>query len=215
MSTACILCGSETEAFIHPNSHVSFYECSLCKAIFKDRKHLVSLDMEKARYDTHNNGFDNMGYVQMFNRFIDEAVLPYRKHGDALDYGCGPVPVLAELMKQKGDFKIDLYDKFYTPAWIHGDKTYDVITTTEVVEHLEDPVETFLFLSRHLKPDGYLSVMTQFRPMDQKTFLDWYYIRDMTHLVFYAEETLRWLGKACGLAFVYTDHRTYAIFKKT
>jgi starch synthase len=42
------------------------------------------------------------------------------------------------------------------------DRMYDVVITLDVVEHLVDPESTVRYLVNHIKPDGYLAVVTSF-----------------------------------------------------
>jgi len=42
------------------------------------------------------------------------------------------------------------------------DRMYDVVITLDVVEHLLDPEATVRYLVKHIKPDGYLAVVTSF-----------------------------------------------------
>jgi hypothetical protein len=49
-----------------------------------------------------------------------------------------------------------------------------------------------------LEPGGWLGLMTRFQTDDSR-FANWHYRRDPTHVVFYREETFRWLATHHGL----------------
>jgi hypothetical protein len=49
-----------------------------------------------------------------------------------------------------------------------------------------------------LAPGGILGVMTMFHP-GEGSFADWWYRRDPTHVCFYNEATMRWIGERYGL----------------
>ncbi|MDO9493204.1 methyltransferase domain-containing protein [Acetobacterium sp.] len=44
---------------------------------------------------------------------------------------------------------------------IYLGKKYDLLTATEVVEHLDDPLDYFSLFENLLKDDGVLSIMTK------------------------------------------------------
>ncbi len=60
----------------------------------------MTFDEERAEYDLHENSIEDMGYVNYLDNFLIKAVDPYINEGQALDFGCGPEPVLAELLKR-------------------------------------------------------------------------------------------------------------------
>ena len=91
-------------------------------------------------------------------------------------------------------------------------KHYDLITTTEVVEHLQDPLEYFRLFSKLLKPDGVLAVMTLFHQNDQAHFLNWHYIRDRSHISFYTAKTMKYIASQVGLKVIYSNNKRFTTF---
>ena len=87
-----------------------------------------------------------------------------------------------------------IYDPFYTddPTVFYAE--YDFITTTETAEHLFDPLNELDRLWSCLKPGGYLGIMTK-RHRGRNHFENWHYKNDDTHVVFFHEQTFRWLGE--------------------
>jgi len=215
ITMSCIICGKNTNHFFHPKTHVLFHQCPHCEAIFKDPKHYPTEVLERKTYDDHNNSVDDIKYVNYLNNFIDSAVLPFKKEGKLLDFGSGPVPVLSTLFKKLGTFEVDIYDVHYANDLKFMHERYDVITSTEVIEHLKDPLETFKMLKDHLKPDGILSIMTLFSPKDHKQFLDWFYIRDVTHLVFFTPKTIKVIADLIGMKVIDCNDYRYAVLKNT
>ena len=71
------------------------------------------------------------------------------------------------------------------------------MTCTEVVEHLHQPAQVFQQLNSLIRPGGWLGVMTCFQTDDAR-FANWHYRRDPTHVVFYRQDTLRWLADHFG-----------------
>ena len=114
------------------------------------------------------------------------------KNDVGLDYGCGHGPVLAQMLKLDG-LKVDLYDPFFYPNKEIFNKKYNFITCTEVVEHFFDPYKQFNNLDKLLKKNAWLAIMTTFYQQNI-AFKNWYYRRDPTHVIFYSEETFRFIA---------------------
>ena len=151
----------------------------------------------------------------MLENFIQNSIeefLPSIK--TALDFGSGPGPVLSELLKQKG-LEVDIYDLYYSPKKVYQNKSYDLITSTEVFEHLSKPLEVMQTLVSHLNPNSYLAIMTKFPPKDDEEFLNWWYRRDPTHISFYTPKTFEVLAKKFGLEIVKFVDDNVVVFKKT
>ena len=72
-------------------------------------------------------------------------------------------------------------------------KKYKFITCSEVVEHFFNPYEEFDKINNLLDYNSWFGVMTTFLPKDEM-FEDWYYRKDPTHVVFYNEQTFKYIG---------------------
>jgi len=210
----CKVCGSDTISYIHPKFHTLYHECQECEFIFKDEKHYISKKEELKKYDEHHNSLDNIGYVNYLTDFIETAVVPFIKKGEALDFGSGPSPVLAHILKNNYKFDVDIFDLYYAIDKVYVNKSYDLITSTEVIEHLNNPLETFELFNKHLKPNGILSIMTLFHPKNRDLFFDWHYIRDDTHVSFFTTKTLRVIAKMYDFKLIDTNDYRYAVFQK-
>ncbi|MEC9491055.1 MAG: class I SAM-dependent methyltransferase [Halanaerobiales bacterium] len=190
-----------------------YYYCKECEAIFIDRKEIIKQEEEKERYEGHDNTHQNEGYVKMFEDFLKESVFPFIEDVDeVLEFGCGPGPVLADLLKRE-DYQVDKYDPYFYPERVYENKKYDLITSTEVFEHFSEPRKEMEFLTFHLKAGGYLAIMTSFHPGPEE-FADWWYKWDPTHIVFYNLNTFQKLAEDFNLKIIYTDEEKYIIFKK-
>jgi 2-polyprenyl-3-methyl-5-hydroxy-6-metoxy-1,4-benzoquinol methylase len=150
----------------------------------------------------------------MFKDFLNKGVLPFKNAGTALDFGSGPVPVLSGLIKRDYQFSIDYYDLHYQPEKSFENKKYDVILSTEVIEHVNNPIEIFSLLHDHLNEGGILSVMTLFHEKDEASFIKWWYRRDETHISFYTLKTLQLIAEKVGFEIIYTDNKRICTFKK-
>lgn len=209
----CKICDCDTKAFDDVELQKQFYICPNCHCITLDPRFYLSLERENSLYNNHHNSLENEGYVKMFEDFLDYFWNDLRCKEKALDFGSGPTPVLAELLRRRG-VKVDYYDKFYQPIQCFTNQTYDFITSTEVFEHLDDPVATLSLLSQHLKPKGFIALMTLFHTNDEVAFLKWWYRRDPTHITFYTAHTLKILAHKCGLEVLKTEGKRVALLQK-
>jgi len=171
MNEYCDICGAETSEIFHKGFQLSFYYCPCCEFISRDKFAIITAEEEFRIYNLHENTIEDPRYVEYFKRFIHSAILDYCKtRGKGLDFGSGPSPVLAALLERDYDFSMDIYDLFYAPEKIYEDKKYKLITATEVVEHLKNPLDYFYQFKELLDKDGLLSIMTTFHPRNNVTF---------------------------------------------
>jgi len=208
----CKICNGKTYILFDEQFQMDYHRCLNCDFIYEDPKHHMGYDDEKKEYDTHNNSIEDEGYVNMFNRFIN-AFTPFILGKDLLEFGSGPEPVFSELMRRL-DFNVTSYDPFYLPDETFLDKTYDVITSTEVFEHFVEPLKEIEKLVGLLKQGGILAIMTQF-PKDDDHFKDWWYRRDKTHISFYTVKTFEYIAKAYNLEVLYHNDKDYMILQRT
>lgn len=134
----------------------------------------------------------------MLEKFIEGSIIPYvenpeRNSLEALDFGCGAGPVLKLLLETR-NIAVDIYDPYFFPDKVYLNKQYDLITATEVLEHLKNPLAAWDLFAKHLKKGGYLAAMTLFHP-GVENFLNWWYRRDSTHVCFYSRKTFQWVEK--------------------
>jgi hypothetical protein len=167
--------------------------CDDCDLIFKDPSVFLNQKDQKARYDTHNNDSNDEGYLNSLRVLWTplKEILNRKGLKKGLDFGSGPNPVLAELMRNDG-FEVDIYDPFYAPNNLLG--KYDFITSTEVIEHFENPFKEFARIASLLRPNGIFAGLTRFHPGTEK-FNQWWYQRDPTHVCFFSEKTFQNIGE--------------------
>lgn len=211
----CLICNTPSTSFEDKVLKKTFFHCPNCEAIFLEPKFYLDAQTEKGKYKQHNNSLENEGYVKMFEDFMDFfwKDLVQKKGLEALDFGCGPGPVLATLLERK-DLHVDKYDPFFYPKSPRRDKKYSLITSTEVFEHLQHPLEVFQNLANSLDKDGLLALMTHFHYNDLERFLQWWYRRDPTHIVFYTPKTFEFMANKCNLHVQAHDNKRIITFKK-
>ena len=110
-----------------------------------------------------------MNYLK---KFVNSAVIPFAPPAKkGLDYRSGPEAVLARLLEWEYGYKVDIYDPFYAPSQVYRENRYDLITCTEVAEHVKRPSELFKILAARLAPGGALSITAMFHSNDREHFL--------------------------------------------
>lgn len=147
---------------------------------------------EREHYATHDNKVEDTGY----RRFLDRLAAPLTARVSAgargLDYGCGPAPVLAMMLRERG-FAMRVFDPFFAPAQTVLAERYDFITCTETAEHFHAPGRELQRLHALLRPGGWLAIMTQL--VDARLSPSWWYLRDPTHVSFYSLATMHWVAQ--------------------
>lgn len=192
----CRLCSCDkTKEFCDVKQGL-FWKCDSCDYIFLDEKFFLNASDEKARYETHENHIENQGYIN----FLMPCVLEVQRFAanrqmKILDYGCGPGPVLAYLLKQK-KHDVSLYDPFFTDNQISDfeEHSFDAITCTEAFEHFYFPNKELEQMKCLLKADGKIFIKTEvFKAGSKQEFEGWYYKNDPTHVGFLSQKTLGFL----------------------
>lgn len=173
-----------------------YWRCDVCGARFLDPRQRPSREDEYRHYLHHENDPGDPRYRRFLSKLADPLLERLSPGLSGLDYGCGPGPALAVMLRDAGH-RMELFDPCFVAAPEPFRKSYDFITCTEVVEHFHRPAREFDRLDRMLRPNGWLAIMTCFQTEDQK-FADWHYRRDPTHVVFYREETFRYIAQQRG-----------------
>jgi SAM-dependent methyltransferase len=212
MSHHCLICETKVTEFTQLKNSKIYWHCQNCFFIKLDpRFHLDSIK-EKARYDKHENSIDDRGYVETLEKFIDYSITPFKKSiTQILDYGSGPEPVLAELLKRQG-YATQIYDPYYAASKFRNE-SFDLVSATEVFEHFYDPKKEISRIMELVKTNGYIAVLTRFRPELEK-FKSWFYKDDLTHVSFFTIRTFEYLAKELGFSIVKHDGFQNLVIRK-
>ncbi len=189
----CPLCGATDHTLYHRDRSRSYRHCGCCTLVFVPPTAHLQPAAEQAYYDLHENDPADAGYRRFLARLAHPLLKRIAPGARGLDFGCGPGPALAQMLQEAG-MHVRLYDRFYVPDKSVWQQQYDFICATEVVEHLQKPSHEFERFFAHLRPGGWLGVMTK-RVRNQAAFATWHYITDPTHICFYSRETLQWIAK--------------------
>lgn len=210
----CRICSGTVKIIKDNKLKKQFCSCGLCEFISLKEEFIVTEAEEKKRYLEHNNSIDDPIYINYLKSFVKEAIELFQKSiRNALDYGCGPAPALAKILEEKG-IKTKIYDKYFFHDLSYKQNTYDLITLTEVIEHLIDPVGILKELAGLLNHGGYICAMTLLHPQDEESFLKWWYKYDITHISFYTMKTMEYIADLLKLEIVKYNNKNICVFKK-
>ncbi len=206
----CPLCGSLTAAC--PAAHRRpFNHCPVCDLIHVAREAQLTPEQCAERYRLHRNSRMDPGYVAMLWETIAFLEKGAANLCRVLDYGCGPNPVLAELLQERG-YRVTAYDPLFAPA-ADLSSPYDAVVAVEVFEHFTDPAMELRRIAALLREGGRLVARTLLHH-GPNMFADWWYARDMTHVAFYSARTFAWIADAFNLQLISCSEDRLVLFER-
>lgn len=203
----CPLC--QTSLIQKISTH--FYDCLVCRALVREETSLLSPDDEKTQYELHNNDVNDKRYQEFTSPITAHILEHFTEKDKGLDFGCGPGPVIASMLKDR-NYDISLYDPFFSSGKESLARKYDYIACCEVFEHFYRPGEELRRLSGLLKPDGELLIMTLLYH-DDIDFNSWSYPRDPTHVILYRKETFNYITETMHLRIIFMKNRFICLRK--
>ena len=215
MISNCRLCHSSS---VHPYLsaerpfRASYLICSNCGLVYLDECFLLEKFEEQSQYKLHQNDKRDPGYVNFLYKCLTPTLKQLGPGMKGLDFGCGPYPMLVELMHEEG-FEMDGFDPYFFPSTHELEDKYDFVISTEVVEHFNDPHLSWNDMVAKVAKGGFLSVMTSLR-YENIDFKSWHYRHDKTHVSFYSEKTMNWIADFFKLEVVAIEKNVF-IFKKS
>ncbi|GAM70305.1 methyltransferase [Vibrio sp. JCM 19236] len=193
----CPLCKGTDNQFYHEDKRRQYLQCQSCQLVFVDPSQRLTPEQEKAIYDQHENDPGDQGYRRFLSRIAEPMDERLGSNQQGLDFGCGPGPALAQMMRERGH-NVDLYDLYYYPHPEVLQKQYEFVMATEVIEHLYQPDEVWQQWLSLLKPGAYLGLMTKL-VKDVEAFSTWHYKNDQTHVLFFSRATFEYLAERDSL----------------
>jgi len=207
LSIKCPICGTKQIKTIAGDFELLY--CQNCGLYSKDEKTFLNPIDEFKRYDQHSSIGDEH-YKSFMNEFVLTAVFPFVNQGIAIDYGAGKTGVIKSILEASG-FKCESYDPYFDKDKSTLNQTYDLLVSTEVVEHFQAIMLEWKKMVDLVKPNGFIAIMTQFAKEDLG---NWWYLRDQTHYHFYQQRTFDYIAKTLGLSVVLNDGKTKVVFQK-
>ncbi len=193
LDNCCPLCGWNNPKLYFEDKNRVYLSCPDCCLVFVPGEYYLTTEAEKNEYDLHTNDPADPGYRRFLSRLSHPMLERLGPGQKGLDFGCGPGPVLHQLLKDHGH-AMDLYDPFYVNDTNVFSNTYDFITATEVVEHLHHPGQVFDRLFGLLRSGGWLGIMTKLI-LDKESCSPWHYIRDLPHVWFLRRATITYVAQ--------------------
>lgn len=176
----------------------AYLRCPRCQATLMAAAYLPDRQAEAAQYRLHRNDVNDRGYRRFLSQLVDPLAERLPLGAQGLDYGCGPGPGGAAMLRERGFDVVEFDPVFAADRAVLGRK-YDFILCSEVFEHFHHPADEIERLDGLLEDGGWLGVMTGFeRPVQD--FATWHYRRDPTHVVFYRRATFERLAEERGWA---------------
>ncbi len=177
------------------------------------------MEEEKARYENHHNDPSQEGYRKWLEGFARKAMAFWDGRGTVLDFGSGPRPVLADLLREQGH-EVFHYDPFFSSRWPAEGEPFHLLLLCEVLEHVTRPVESLKMLGEKSVQGSLLALQSLFLPREEEAgrseaFARWWYRQDITHIRFYNPASLKVLGEASGWRLVKEDGSSFALFEKS
>lgn len=201
----CRLCGESQITFYHQDKRRTYWQCQSCALVFVKPEEFLSSTQEKAIYDSHENALEDLGYRRFLSRAFDPVIERVAPNSKGLDFGCGPGPLLAHMLKEAGH-TMSCYDLYYANDPEALTQSYDFITCTEVIEHIAEPKQVLQRLIGMLEKGAPLVLMTKL-VIDQSRFSNWHYKNDLTHITFFSRKTFEYVAQHfdCEIEFIGND----------
>lgn len=213
----CKICDSSIELYarkkILRKYLISFYRCQQCHLIFAERPYWI-----KEAYSLpiiySDTGILSRNLV--FSRIVPLVILSFaNKNHKMLDYA-GGYGILTRMLR---DIGIDCYwmDKYAQNMFAKGfeakpNEKYDLVTSFELFEHLENPVKEISEIVKKFKPTLLLfsTLLHNGHPPNHW----WYFAPEGgQHITFYTQKSLKILADKIGMKFS-TNGRNIHIFSK-
>ncbi len=192
MENSCPLCHRHELIKFHQDQIRLYLRCQHCHLVCVPPDFHLPPEDEKKVYLKHNNTSEDVGYRRFLSRLSLPMTQRLPKDARGLDFGCGPGPTLSVLFEEKG-YRMSVYDPFFANNRKVLSDTYDFISCSEVIEHLQQPWDLLSIVQTQLNPEGVLGIMTKLVSR-KSAFPSWHYIRDPTHVCFYSQETFEFIA---------------------
>lgn len=209
----CLICNTANPETLLPYSHAHLVQCKNCGFVFCNK--VPSVEELIAHYDTYpRNDTISSITIKRYSELL-HIFESCKKTGNILDVGCGNGHFLAEA--KKNGWKV--YGTEYTDRAMEicrskeinmfqgklnpkdfGAIKFDVITSFEVLEHINNPQEEIQNFNQLLREGGVVYLTTpNFDSLSRYMLKEkWSIIEYPEHLCYYTVSTLNYLFKRSG-----------------
>ncbi len=218
----CKICNNQSKFFLKNKAlnkyDAELFQCESCGFIQTKNPHWLN-EAYKSAISQTDTGLvaRNINLSNLTEKIIKQN-FDYNKR--FIDYG-GGYGLFVRLMRDKGFnfYRQDSYcenlfaQHFDTNGLKNNDEKFELLTTFEVFEHLENPAEE---VKKMLEFSDSILFSTELQPQDIKNQEDWWYFSPESgqHISFYTKKSLEELAKKFDLD-LYTDNtRLHLLTKK-
>jgi len=205
----CLICSSDKIKKLqgYYNKH-GLVKCKSCGLVFMENIPTIDeLDKHYSKYSYSSDGYLSPLTIQSYNLLLDEFE-PYRKTNKILDVGCGRGWFLQEAKKRGWN----VYGTEYSEEAIKicksnglemnvgklesntfSNEEFDIITSFEVIEHINNPLEETSYIFNFLRKGGLFYLTTPNFNCYLRFYLkeDYNIIGYPEHLTYYTKRTLK------------------------
>lgn len=214
----CLLCDSEKLVELAKYAHHHLVKCKTCGFIFCDR--VPSLDELLANYNRYpRGGTISPITIKRYNELLD-FFEKYRKHNKLLDIGCGDGNFLEIAKKRNWEvYGTEFTDDAITICKNKGlrvikgilnpeefsDFQFDIITSFEVIEHINNPQTEISNIEKLLRAGGVFYFTTPNFNSISRYYLgpNWSVIGYPEHLLYFNVRTIKRLLSKKSLKKIY------------
>lgn len=204
----CLLCASPALSPLPRYKKYFLVRCSSCSFVFSSR--IPTGDELAANYASYPRlEYISPVTISRYHRLLQQFE-PFRQSGNILDVGCGNGHFLAEAAKKGWQVFGTEYDhRAVAICQSKGITMYkgsldsnafplaffDVVSSFEVIEHINNPLEEISHVSRLLRQGGLFYITTpNFNSLSRFLLKDkWRIIEYPEHLSYYSPSTLNFL----------------------
>lgn len=210
----CPACGAAAGKYRGPKNGFKFFDCSGCGTLFTSH---VPAGSDAKDYDDYYVP-ENMRVPEFINRRVEEIVAgfePYRHNNRMLDLGCGAGHILLAAKRAGWEAKgVEISPKAVEHVRSQGGDVFcgrleesaypeghfDVVASSEVLEHVDDPVGFVAEVRRVLRPGGLFWATTPHgRGISAKLLgLNWSIVVPPDHLHLFSLKGVRRLLESAG-----------------
>ncbi len=214
--SACTLCGDNKIRKLKGYYEKGLMKCQGCEFVFMEKiPSPEELDLHYGSYSYESAGYLSPLTIKSYNNLLDEFE-HYRKTNSILDVGCGRGWFLAQALKRGWKVYGTEYSKTAVricqetginvkegvlDASNFDTEMFDVITSFEVIEHINNPNEELKEIYKLLRTGGLFYCTTPNFNSLMRYYLkaDYNVIGYPEHLSYYTKSTLNKVTKRNGL----------------
>ncbi|MBL7884487.1 MAG: methyltransferase domain-containing protein [Bacteroidia bacterium] len=228
----CTICNSRKLVSIKTFSHAYLVKCTNCNFIFSHKKATIE---ELTKHYTNYPRYDSLSPIteKRYNELLDQFE-PFRKTNNMIDLGCSN-GLFLECAKKRGwnvhgtEFAeecinackkkgIVIYKSDQLPKDLLAQK-FDVVTSFEVIEHINTPNEEIELIKSLLRSGGVFYFTTpNFNSISKYLLKEkWNIVEYPEHLSYFTPKTINYLLKKHGFkkSFISTTGISLSRFKQS